>query len=270
MSETSIKIDHIIDELLEEKKFATIKDILSTINASEVIVLFEHIDKKESEHDDYEVHACNAGEVELKECRRNGSGHGDDSGGNDAVEACFGVGYIEADQLAEDAEDPCGEDAEKDRTLDIAQHKDRGDQNADDGQKYCDTLGIESAVLHGRLKGKYRDQRGAVHDDVGVLQSDEGDEEADTDGYGELKCCRDRIEDRFSDARQGENYEDYTLDEDSGQCHLPGISHSQYNGVCKISVEAHACGEYERKIGEEGHQERGDRRCQSRCCKDRA
>lgn len=47
MSETSIKIDHIIDELLEEKKFATIKDILSTINASEVIVLFEHIDKKE-------------------------------------------------------------------------------------------------------------------------------------------------------------------------------------------------------------------------------
>ncbi|MCR5172461.1 MAG: magnesium transporter [Treponema sp.] len=47
MSETSIKIDHIIYELLEEKKFATIKDILSTINASEVIVLFEHIDKKE-------------------------------------------------------------------------------------------------------------------------------------------------------------------------------------------------------------------------------
>ena len=45
MAEVSIKIDHIISDLIEEKKFSTIKDILSTISASEVCVLFEHIEK---------------------------------------------------------------------------------------------------------------------------------------------------------------------------------------------------------------------------------
>ena len=106
----------------------------------------EHVDEQEREHNYDEVHAQDAGEVQFEECGSNGSGHGDDSGRNNAVEACFGIRNIEADELADDAEYPCRDDAEKDRALDIAKHKDRSDQDAEDSQKNGDAFGIESAV----------------------------------------------------------------------------------------------------------------------------
>ena len=102
-----------------------------------------------------------------------------------------------------------------------------------------------------------------------VLQTDECDEEADTDGYGDLEGCRDRVEDRFSDVGKGEDDEDQTFHEDSCQSHLPGITHSQDYGVSEVSVKTHTCGEHERKVCKKCHQERGDCRSQCRRCKDR-
>ena len=182
----------------------------------------------------------------------------------------IGIRNIEADELADDAEYPCGDDAEQDRALDIAEHQDRGDQDAEDGKKNGDAFGIECAVRNGSLKGKYRNQCCAVHNDVRVLQTDECDEEADTDGYGDLEGCRDRVEDRFSDVGQGEDDEDQTFHEDSCQSHLPGITHSQDYGVSEVSVKTHTCGEHERKVCKKCHQERGNCRSQCRRCKDRA
>ena len=259
------------ESALDAGKFAFfVKEFSLSCASDQGSECIEHIDKQEREHDDDEVYAEHIGEVHLEERRSNGSGHGDDPGRDDTVEACLRVRDIEADQLADNAKQPCADDAQKDRTLDIAEHKDRGEQNADESKKYGDTFIIEGPVSDGALKGEYGYQCRTVHYDVRVLQADECDKEADTNGYGDLKGCRDRVEERFSDVGQGEGDEDQTFHEDSGQCHLPGISHSQYYGVGEVSVEAHTCGKNERQVRKECHQERGNCGCQSRCCKDRA
>ena len=223
----------------------------------------EHVDEQECEHNDYEVHAQNVGEVQLEECGCNGSGHGNDSGRNDAVEACLGIGNIDAGDLADNAENPGCDDAQKDAALDIAEHQDRGDQDADDCEKDGDSFIVEGAVFKGSAEREYGYQGSTVHNDVGVLQSDECDEKTDTNGNCDLEGRGNRVEDGLTNIGQRENNEDQTFHEDGGQCHLPGITHSEYDGVCEVRVQSHTCGEYEGQIRKERHQEGGNGRCQS-------
>lgn len=52
------------------------------------------------------------------------------------------------------------------------------------GQKNGDAFAPEHTVFQGSFDRIDGDQRGAVHDDLGVLQADEGDKEADAGGDG--------------------------------------------------------------------------------------
>ena len=47
MAEFKVKFEDTICSLLEERKFSTIKDILSTMAASDITALFERVDEKQ-------------------------------------------------------------------------------------------------------------------------------------------------------------------------------------------------------------------------------
>ena len=47
MTEFKVKIEEMIQNLLEEKKYSTIKDIASTMAASDIAALFERVDEKQ-------------------------------------------------------------------------------------------------------------------------------------------------------------------------------------------------------------------------------
>ena len=76
---------------------------------------------------------------------------------------------------------------------------------------------------------------------MGVLKTDEADEQTDTDGNTVLQCLRNRIEDRLTNVRQRQKDEDETLCKYSGQCNLPGVAHAQNDGVREVSIESHTC-----------------------------
>ena len=103
---------------------------------------------------------------------------------------------------------------------------------------------------------------------MGVLQTDEADEQADTDRDTDLQCRRDRVEDRFTDIGQGQDDENDTLCEDCGQSDLPGISHAQDNRVGHIGVQAHTCRQCERQVCQQCHQKACKTGRQSCGCED--
>ena len=65
--------------------------------------------------------------------------------------------------------------------LDLLNHEDSSDQSTDQSQNNGDALVCEGAVGDGSVESEHVDQSGVVVDnDLGILQADEGDEEADT------------------------------------------------------------------------------------------
>ena len=94
---------------------------------------------------------------------------------------------------------------------------------------------------------------------MGVLQTDECDEEADTDGNRGLEALRDGVEDRFTDVCQRHGDEDQTFDKDCGQSDFPAVAHGAADSVCEVGIQAKAGAERERLVGERSHAEAGDR-----------
>ena len=58
---------------------------------------------------------------------------------------------------------------------------------------------------------------GVAYDDTGVLHADEGNEQADTGGDGDLDGLRDGVEDDLAEAGDGQQDEDDAVDEDQNQ-----------------------------------------------------
>ena len=201
----------------------------------------EQVNKEEGRNDREEVQTNDIGEVQLHESR------------------C---------QLADHAQKPCEDDTDQDVAGNFLDDQVSTDDHADQGQQDRDAFIIEGTALDGIAERKYRDQRGAVNNDMGVLKTDEADEKADTDRYTQLQGRRYRIEDRLPDIGQRQDDENDTFCENGGQGDLPGIPHAHDDRVGQIGVQAHTCGQSEGQICQERHQNTGDRGCQRRRRKD--
>ena len=102
----------------------------------------------------------------------------------------------------------------------------------------------------------------AVDDELGVLQADERDKQADADTDGGFQRHGDGVEDGLTHIGQGEDDKDDALHKDGQQGHLPAVAHGQHNGVGKVGVQAHAGGQRERVVGHQRHAHGADKRCQ--------
>ncbi|MNP22493.1 hypothetical protein D3C76_1151660 [compost metagenome] len=103
-----------------------------------------------------------------------------------------------------------------------------------------------------------------------VLQTDDGDEQADTDGNGVLQAVGNGDNQHLPDLGHGQNDEDDAGDKYGSQTHLPGkwlirCGGGQYNRG-KIGIQPHARSQRHRKINEDAHSDGkdtcGDGSCQ--------
>ena len=127
------------------------------------------------------------------------------------------------------------------------------EQQTDDSQQCANTNRVE--ILREVHNG---DQRCAVYDQLGVLQSQESDKQTDADRHAFFQLQRNGIEDSFPHVGQRENDENQTLDKDGEQRKLPRIAHLADNGVCKVCIESEAGRQRKRIICEQSHAEAAD------------
>ena len=93
-------------------------------------------------------------------------------------------GYSRGRVLDDQAEEGGDEDAEQDAAADLEYQEHCGDEDADDGQE----AGSMADVTESHEGGV------GVDDQAGILQADEGDEQADTGAYGALETQRNGVE----------------------------------------------------------------------------
>ena len=183
----------------------------------------------------------------------------DKSRGDDGVHTSVHIGDIDTGQLTDDAQRPGQQDAVQDSALDVLDEHDGNQQHADQGQQGADADAVEGLALE-VLVGQ---QRGvAVDDELGVLQADEGDEQADADADRRFQGQGDGVEDGLAHIGQGQHDEHDALNKDGQQGHLPGVAHRQHDGVGKVGVQAHAGGQRKRIVGQECHEHRAEEGCQ--------
>ena len=207
----------------------------------------EHIDEQEGEDHGQHVPGEDLAPLELAEDRSYAVGERDHAGE-------MRDGLARRRILDEHADDGRRQDTPEDTAADMEHHQHAGDHKADDGQQ---------ARAVGHVAQRYQG-RVAVDDQTGVLQADEGDEQADTGTDGMLEAERDGIQDPSADLGQCEDDENDTFNQDGGQGELPTVSHRQADGKHEEGVEAHAGSQRKRFLGPEGHHQRGDDGSQGR------
>ncbi len=225
------------------------------------------IHEQEGEDDGEEVQAQHMGEIQFQEqgSRADGGKGSQPAGqvGENAEGPQFRIGYIQAGGFTDHAQDPGAQDAEEDVPPDVFDDQEGGEQDPQHGDEHGDPHAMEGAVGHSFGEGIEGDLRSRVgHDDPGVQQTDESNEETDPHGNGLFQSHRDGVEDGFPDRGQGKDDEDDPFDEDGGQGHFPRIPHLEAHGVGKVGIEPHARCQGEGIVGKGGHEEgaqgRGD------------
>ena len=149
-----------------------------------------------------------------------------------------------------DADDRGGDDTDQEGALYLEGQQHTGDKQTEECEA-CVTL------EPGRVQG---DEGCSINDDTGILQADEGNEEADTYPDRFFDVIRNGVDDRLSHVHEGKDDEDDTFDEDRGEGELPTVAHSKNNGVRQEGVQSHARGESERQVGHQCHDQRGNGR----------
>ena len=97
-------------------------------------------------------------------------------------------------------------------------------------------------------------QRGVIVDnDTGVLQADEGDEQADTGADGFLQGSGDGVQQPGAHLRNRQDDEDNTFNQDGREGELPAVSHSQADRKYKEGVQAHTGSQTKWFFGIQGH-----------------
>ena len=223
----------------------------------------EQVNKQERAHDDDEVGDADGGEIHLEALAEGLAQLGKigQTPGGEQGEIADVVGDIDACNLAEHADDPGGQDAQQDGAVDILDVQHGGDEQTDESQQGTDAGGVE-------VVGEAGDghQGGGVHAQAGVLQADEGDEQADAHAHAPLQVQGDGVEDGLTDIGHGQDDEQDALKEDGQQGDLPAVAEAQDNGVGQEGVQTHAGGQGEGQVGHEGHaggaDEGGDGGCQ--------
>jgi len=212
----------------------------------------EQVNEQEGEDDHDEVQNPDGGEVhtealaeglaQLGEVRRH------DLAGDQGVEARLGCGGVDAGQLAHNADQPGGNDTQKDRAAHILDVQRGGDQRADQGQQGADAMGGE--ILGEAGNG---DQRGGIHRQTGVLQTNEGDEQADTHGHAPLERQRDGIEDGLAHIGQRQDDEDDAFHKHRQQRDLPAVPKALHHGIGQVGIQTHARRQHKGQIGHKRH-----------------
>ena len=85
-------------------------------------------------------------------------------------------------------------------------------------------------------------RRRMVDDDAGVLQRDDGKEQADAGGDRHLERLRDGVEQPLAHRRDAEQQGQQAGDEHGAQRHLPGQPHALDQAEGEKGIEAHARG----------------------------
>lgn len=150
------------------------------------------------------------------------------------------------------------EDADDERAGDFAGHQDDGDEQADESDGRF--RGMPSAG------GKRRVGKLSCDDDVGVDESDEGDEEADACAGGEAKGFGDGVHDGFAQAAGDEKEGDEAVENDQPHRDFPGAGFE--GDPDDDGVETHTAGEGDGKVGGQPHEDRANAGGESSACAD--
>jgi hypothetical protein len=91
------------------------------------------------------------------------------------------------------------------------------------------------------------------HHDLRLFECDDTQKQADTGGDRELEILRDRIDDVFAQAEDGNDKEDHARAEHAGERLLPAVFVAQHHGEGEEGIEPHSRRERDRIVGVEGH-----------------
>src|SRR5579864_7418742 len=191
--------------------------------------IVEHVDEQKTEDDDEERGFGKPREIELQQGRRQRRRRR-----HDAAE------FRQAKRNADRGDD---EDADQGAADDAAIVQRRDQHQAEQAQN---RLGlVQIAERHQR--------RLAADYDLGFLERDDAEEQADAGRYGELQVLRDRIDDVLANREDRNQKKDDARAEHGGERLLPGIFHGQHDGKREEGVEPHARRQRDRIIGIERH-----------------
>ena len=200
----------------------------------------EQIDKEQGDHHKEHVGSENAFPFKLPEYGGHARRRADDS---------FQMGHSHGD-----ADQGGQQDTQQQGAGHLADVQ-CGGQN-ESGQ--CQQRGGCLQVAQGHQGG------GTVGHDSGVLESDEGDIQADARGDGYLQGRGDGIDNFIPQIEHREEEEEDAFEKDSGQGELPGIAHYQADRIGEEGIHPHAGRHREGQFGDDRHQQggkgRGDRR----------
>ena len=241
---------------LDSFQFAVlIKHICFCADTDERAERIEKVNEEEGENDNDKVEDINAVFLENFEVEALTNGFAElceiceSESRVERIEACIGIGNVDANELAKHTEPPSNEDTDENGAFHALYIKESHEQRTDDGKERTDTDGIKffREVYDGN-------ERGAVNAELCILQADERDEKTDTNGNRVFQLQGNGIEDRFSDVCEREKDEDDTFSKYRKECDLPGVAHLAANGVRHECVQTHAGGKNEGVVCPESHE----------------
>ena len=153
------------------------------------------------------------------------------------------------------------------QSSDAKRYTSDGDEENGIEQSATDALGQEDTTdedTSGSHQGRYRprthanDGALAGYDDASILQSEKGDEEADTHRNGVAETWRDGVDDGLAYLKYRQEDEDDTLDEYRCKSLLPSVAHNQHKGIGKEGVRPHARSQGKGQLSIEGHHQGSD------------
>ena len=149
-----------------------------------------------------------------------------------------------------------GENTDKECAANLENQQRARDEKADDCYQRSSTGDV------GDIK---RDALALADDTLAsVIQTDKGNEEADTHRDRFLQIEWDAVQYRFADIESGKQNEDETFNKDCSQCKLRGVPHAEDNSEGKEGVESHPRSEGEGHVCIQAHDKGGNHRRQ--CC----
>ncbi len=154
----------------------------------------------------------------------------------------------EADDVVENC---AAEHAPQNSALDLLLGHCADGEDRDDGQEHREDVGPCRGAGED-VEGREIDERCAVvHDDTGVLQADERDEQADTGGDRGLDSGRDGVKDHLAQAGDGQQDEDDAVNQNENQRVCVAQAEGEADGVDEECVQAHAGRLRQRQVGQQ-------------------
>jgi hypothetical protein len=161
--------------------------------------------------------------------------------------------------------DHAGEFRKPERQADDCRHK-NSDQRAAQHAPEIERSNQDEAKQHqGRFRvsqiAKGDQSRRVINNNLGFLECNDSEKQADARRYCELEVLRDRVDDELPDAEYGDQEEQHARTEHGGECLLPRVLVGKYHRESEKCIDAHAGRKSDRVVGIERHHHGADRRC---------